>query len=206
LEEGTLPDEQRVAIVDAAGGAGSTAALLEQAGFKVRTFDGGGSFLAALHPGNIDCVVLDMGRGGRDGIALMEALSSWEIIPPVLVLTGRGAIADAVQAMKLGAVDFLEKPYPADSFLEAVARALKKGPGGKADAHDSEALAKLGALTQRQEQVLRGVVSGQPNKIIAYNLSLSIRTVEAYRSQLLHKLGVRGTAEAVRLAIAAGMI
>jgi two-component system response regulator FixJ len=196
-----------VAIVDAAGAAGlSTAALLEQAGFTVHSFESGVSFLAALGPGQFDCVVLDMGAGGKDGIGLLKALAGWEAMPPVLVLTGPGTIPEAVQAMKLGAADFLEKPYPADSFLEAVTRVLASGPNKAGGTEDSAAVARIGTLTARQEQVLRGVIKGQPNKIIAYELRLSIRTVEAYRSQLLHKLGVRGTAEAVRLAMAAGMI
>jgi two-component system response regulator FixJ len=196
-----------VAIVDGAAAAGrSTAALLERAGFKVLRFEGGDAFLAAQRPGHADCVVLDMGLGGADGVGLLKALGGWESMPPVLVLTGRGAIPQAVEAMKLGAFDFLEKPYPADSFLEAIGRALASGPSRKEGARDPEAVAKVGRLSPREDQVLRGVVKGQPNKIIAYELSLSIRTVEAYRSQLLHKLGVRGTADAVRLALAAGMI
>jgi len=199
--------EHVVAIVDAAAAAGlSTAALLERAGFSVRLFESGDAFLASPRPGDVDCVVLDMGVGGKDGIGLLKALAAWVAMPQVLILTGPGTIPEAVAAMKLGAVDFLEKPYPADSFLEAVTRALASGPNRKAGARDAGAVARIGTLNNRQLQVLRGVIKGQPNKIIAYELSLSIRTVEAYRLQLLDKLGVRGTAETVRLALAAGVI
>jgi two-component system response regulator FixJ len=201
-----MPDQKAVAIVDQdAQARASTEALLEQVGHTVRTFESGAAFLAAQRPGEADCVVLDMGKGGIDGINVLKALAEWENMPPVVVLTAQGAIPEAVEAMKLGAVDFLEKPYPAETFLAAIGGALASGPKRKGAALDPEAVAKVEMLSARQMQVLRGVTSGQPNKIIAYELSLSIRTVEAYRAQLLDRLGVRGTADAVRLALAAGI-
>jgi two-component system response regulator FixJ len=184
----------------------STALLLERAGYRIRTFESGDAFLAAQRPGDSDCVLLDMRMAGTDGLGVLKALGAWERMPPVLVLTGHGALPDAVEAMKLGAADFLEKPYPAEALLGAIGKALEAGSTGKTGAVDPKAAAKVGTLSQRQAQVLRGILKGQPNKIIAYELGLSIRTVEAYRAQLLEKLGVRGTAEAVRLAIAAGML
>lgn len=184
----------------------STAALLERAGYRVRTFESGDAFLAAQLPGDSDCVLLDMRMAGTDGLGVLKAIGAWERMPPVLVLTGHGAVPEAVEAMKLGAADFLEKPYPAEALLSAIGKALEAGSTGKANAVDANAVAKVATLSQRQAQVLRGILKGQPNKIIAYELGLSIRTVEAYRAQLLEKLGVRGTAEAVRLAIAAGML
>jgi len=201
-----MSDQQRVAIVDDVAASRSTAALLERAGYRVGTFASGDELLAAQPPGDWDCIVLDMRTAGMGGIGLLKALGAAGSMPPVLVLTGQGAIAGAVEAMKLGAVDFLEKPYPAESFLEAVGRALASGPRRKEAAIDRDAAARIAALPQRQVQVLRGILKGQPNKIIAYELGLSIRTVEAYRSQLLDRLGVRGTAAAVRLAVAAGML
>jgi len=199
----SMSDQHEVAIVDDAAASSSTAAFLDQAGYKVRTFASGDEFLAARPAADWDCIVLDMRTAG---IGLLRTLGAGESMPPVLVLTGEGAVADAVEAMKLGAADFLEKPYPAESFLEAVGRALASGPRGKEAMIDRDAAARIGALPQRQAQVLRGMLKGQPNKIIAYELGLSIRTVEAYRSQLLERLGVRGTAAAVRLAVAAGML
>ena len=183
----------------------STAALLERAGYKVRTFESGDAFLAAQLPGEFDCVLLDMRMPGTDGLGVLQVLGAWEAMPQVLVLTAHGAVAEAVEAMKLGAADFLEKPYPAETLLGAIGKALASGPS-KAATADASAIAKVGLLSQRQKQVLRGILEGRPNKIIAYELGLSIRTVEAYRAQLLEKLGVRGTAEAIRLAIAAGML
>jgi two-component system response regulator FixJ len=201
-----MSDQHKVAIVDDVAASSSTKALLELAGYGVRTFVSGDEFLAAQPPGDWDCVVLDIHTAGINGIGLLKALGAGKAMPPVLVLTGQGAIAEAVEAMKLGAADFLEKPYPAESFLEAIGRALASGPRRKEVAVDRDAAARIAALPQRQAQVLRGILKGQPNKIIAYELGLSIRTVEAYRAQLLDRLGVRGTAAAVRLAIAAGML
>jgi two-component system response regulator FixJ len=184
----------------------STAALLERAGYRVRAFETGDAFLAAQLPGDSDCVLLDMRMPGTNGLGVLKALGEREDMPPVLVLTGHGAVPEAVEAMKLGAADFLEKPYPAQSLLQAIGTALAASAKGRGAAIDPEAKAKVDTLSQRQAQVLRGILKGQPNKIIAYELALSIRTVEAYRAQLREKLGVRGTADAVRLAIAAGML
>ena len=196
-----------VAIVDDDDGVRrSLASLLARAGFEVSPFESGDRFLSAPESGHVSCVVLDLQMPGRDGLAVLRALADRKTSPPVLVMTAHGGIAAAVKAMKLGAVDFLEKPYPAESFLEAIGRALASGPRRREAAIDRDAAARIAALPQRQAQVLRGILKGQPNKIIAYELGLSIRTVEAYRAQLLDRLGVRGTAAAVRLAIAAGML
>jgi two-component system response regulator FixJ len=184
----------------------STAALLEGAGYEVRAFESGDAFLAGQLPDDFDCVVLDLHLTGTDGAGVLAELNDRESMPPVLVLTRPGGIAEAVQAMKLGATDFFEKPYEADSLLQAISLALTSGPRKKGSAIDPEAAAKLSTLSKRQLDVLTGILRGLQNKIIAYELSLSIRTVETYRAQVLVKLGVRGTAEAVRLAIAAGML
>jgi two-component system response regulator FixJ len=183
----------------------STAHLLEIAGYRVQEYASGDAFLAAQFRGVADCVLLDLRMPGKDGLDVLRVVHGWDEMPPVLVLTGHGAVKEAVEAMKLGAADFLEKPYPPEALLQAIEAALaaraKAGP-----AIDHEAVAKVATLSQRQQQVLRGILRGLPNKVIAFDLGLSIRTVEAYRAQLLDKLGVRGTAEAVRMAIAAGML
>ena len=123
----------------------------------------------------------------------------------MLVLTGHGGIPLAVEAMKLGAVDFLEKPYEAKDLVAAIARAIAKHAEAGAAASAGAAAAAVEALSLRQRQVLCGILRGDPNKIIAFQLDLSIRTVEAYRAQLLQKLGVRSTAGAVRMALAANL-
>jgi two-component system response regulator FixJ len=184
----------------------STAVLLTRAGYRTRTFESGDAFLDAQRPGDSDCVLLDMRMPGTDGLGVLQALGRWRSMPPVLMLTAHGAVPEAVEAMKLGATDFLEKPYPACDLLSAIGTALESGPTGKAAAIDAKAVAKVAKLSPRQKQVLSFMLRGAPNKVIAFEIGLSIRTVEAYRAQLLEKLGVRGTAEAVRLAIAAGML
>jgi two-component system response regulator FixJ len=183
----------------------STAGLLRRAGHRVEAYTDGAEFLASDLPEDLACILLDMRMPGVDGLAVMRALVQRGVSSPILVLTGHGDIPMAVEAMRLGAVDFLEKPYPAQDLLQAIGRVLMAGPGTKGGTADPEAVAKIARLSQRQQQVLKGILRGQPNKIIAYELGLSIRTVEAYRAQLMEKLGVRGTAEAVRMALAAGL-
>jgi FixJ family two-component response regulator len=143
---------------------------------------------------------------GTDGLGVLKALGAWERMPPVLVLASHGAVPDAVEAMKLGAADILEKPYRAKALLQAIGQALALHPRRKAGAVDPEAAAKVATLSRRQLEVLRFILDGQPNKAIARRLELSLRTVEVHRAQLLEKLGVRGLADAIRLAIAAGML
>lgn len=143
---------------------------------------------------------------GTDGLGVLRALGARERMPPVLVLADHGAIPDAVAAMKLGAADILEKPYRVKALLQAVGQALALHPQRKAGALDQDAAAKVAALSRRQREMLRLILDGQPNKAIARQLELSLRTVEVHRAQLLEKLGVRGLADAIRLAIAAGML
>jgi two-component system, LuxR family, response regulator FixJ len=184
----------------------STAALLERAGYQVRAFASGDAFLAAQLPGDSDCILLDIGLPGANGLGVLKALGAREPMPPVLVLAGHGAVPEAVEAMKLGAADILEKPYRAKALLQAIGQALTLHPGRKAGAVDPDAAAKVGTLSQRQLLVLRGILKGQPNKAIARQLEISLRTVEVHRAQVFARLGVRGTADAIRLAIAAGML
>jgi two-component system response regulator FixJ len=123
-----------------------------------------------------------------------------------VVLTGHGDISLVVEAMRLGALDFVEKPYPAADLVEAIRHVCATPLPTGAPQIDEGARKRLKMLAPRQRDVLLGILKGQQNKIIAYELGLSIRTVEAYRGQLLINLGVRGTAGAVRLALAAGMV
>lgn len=184
----------------------ATAELLRRAGYRVESFTNGTEFLASDLPPEPGVILLDMRMPGLDGLGVMRALRERAVDVPVLVLTGHGDVPMAVEAMRLGALDFLEKPYPPPALLEAIERARSApAPGAAAPPADRAAQARIAALSERQRAVLRGILKGQQNKIIAYELGLSIRTVEAYRAQALIKLGVRGTAEAVRLAIAAGM-
>ncbi len=199
--------ESRIALVDDDPGVrDATAAMLERDGHQVVRFDCGESFLDALPGRTFDVILLDIRMPGMSGIDVLRALASGAKEVPVIVLTGHGDVPIAVEAMKLGAVDFLEKPYPSSllfrSVREALAARRTKAPNDAAPDH-KEAIA---GLTQRQRDVLGGIAAGKPNKIIAYELGLSTRTVEAYRARLFERLGVRSTAEAVRAAISGGIV
>jgi two-component system response regulator FixJ len=184
----------------------SIAALLIDAGFGASLFQSGDSFLASLAPESFSCILLDVQMPGSDGLAVLRALRERSDPPPVVVMTAHGDTRVAVTAMKLGAYDFVEKPYVADALRDVIDRAVasRSASDGARDARD-KAAALMATLTRRQRQVLQGILRGLQNKVIAYELGLSVRTVELYRGQLLAKLGVTGTAEAVRFAIAAGL-
>ena len=184
----------------------STAQLLQRIGYTVQTFPSGDAFLEATLPVDIGCVLLDIRMPGSDGLTVMRALRQRGSTLAVIVLTGHGDIGLAVEAMKLGATDFLEKPYHPENLLQAINNAFSSSSRpAESQMAASEAREKVEALSARQRDVLKGIVRGKQSKIIAHELDLSTRTVEAYRAQLLAKLGVRGTADAVRIALAAGL-
>lgn len=185
----------------------STANLLTRAGFDVKLFESGDSFLSIESSEPLSCILLDMQMPGRNGLAVLRALDARDESPPVIVITAHGDIAVAVDAMKLGAHDFMEKPYEAEALLARIAGVQKgRASANGAGAAKAAAAALVAGLSGRQRQVLQGIVRGLQNKVIAYELGLNMRTVEAYRSQLLQRLGCRGTADAVRIAIAAGLL
>lgn len=185
----------------------STASLLRHAGHKVHTFDSGDALIEAGIPEDAEIIFLDIMMPGRDGLETLRALSSGADLPPVVVLTGHGDIPLAVEAMKLGAAEFLEKPYPMKRLMELVTT-LRRRPSAKAeeDPQRSAALAKVEALSARQCDVLRGIALGEQSKVTAHRLGLSVRTVEAYRGHLFERLGVRGMAEAIHIAVLAGLL
>lgn len=185
----------------------STVTLLEHAGHKVVAFDSGSALIDAGIPQGTDVVLLDIMMPGMTGLETLRALGSLGDLPPVVILTGHGDIPLAVEAMKLGAAEFLEKPYPIRDLLDLVAT-LDSTSGRSATSDRQRALSrqKVDGLTSRQREVLRGVALGEPSKITAHRLGLSVRTVEAYRGQLFGRLGVRGMAEAVRIAVLAGLV
>jgi two-component system response regulator FixJ len=200
-----MSDRYLVAVVDDDDAVRlSTARLLERRGFDVAPYISGDAFLAGDLPGKFDCVLLDLRMPGTDGISVLRQLKERQLWLRIVVLTGHGDIASAVEAMRLGSLDFLEKPYLPQALVDAINHACATPPLQTSQI-DEEAKAKVAKLPARQRDVLLGILKGQQNKIIAYELGLSIRTVEAYRGQLFSNLGVRGTAEAVRLALAAGL-
>jgi two-component system response regulator FixJ len=183
----------------------SIALLLANADFDSIQFASGDELLAA-ELGDVACILLDIRMPGIDGIDVLKALRERTEVPPVVILTGHSDVPMAVEAMRLGALDFMTKPCGGGKLLSAIHRALSDRRSADVGvAPDSQAVEVIKGLSHRQRQVLCGVLAGHLNKIIAFKMGLSIRTVETYRSQLLTRLGVRGTAEAVRIALAAGL-
>lgn len=179
------------------------AILLQGAGYEVELYESGEAFMDARPNSTPACVVLDMHMPQMNGIDVLRALKSDDFPLPIIMLTGRGHIDLAVQAMKLGAADFVSKPYKSETLLASVQESLAAAPanGGEAAA----AQEKIGRLSKREYEVVQGMIAGLPNKLIAHRLDLSPRTVEAYRATLMEKLEVRGLSSVVQLALAAGV-
>jgi two-component system response regulator FixJ len=180
--------------------------LLESAGHRVRSFASGSEFLTAMPSSEDGCLIIDVRMPGIGGLAVQERLRDERIALPVIVITGHGDVPLAVRAMKAGAVDFVEKPFTEQGILAAVERALEIGrrkPKVGIEAADAEA--RLSQLTEREHEVLRLLVAGKPNKMIAYELGISPRTVEIHRARVMGKTRARSLSELVRLAIAGGI-
>jgi two-component system response regulator FixJ len=177
--------------------------LLDAAGFRVVTYDAPLVFLDAapgLLPG---CALVDIRMPGMDGLELQATLTERQIPLPVIVMTGQGDVQSAVRAMKAGAVDFIEKPYTDEVLLGAIEAALARADRADGDRDIAEAARLIATLSPREREVLEALVAGRPNKVIAFDLGISVRTVEVHRSRMMERLGVRQFAEAVRLAVLA---
>ncbi|MFC7538099.1 response regulator transcription factor [Sphingomonas sp. GCM10030256] len=182
----------------------SAAFLLKTSGFGVAVYNSGAALLRevrALEPG---CILLDIRMPEMDGLEVQKALREAGCMLPVIIMTGHGDVALAVQAMKAGAVDFIEKPFEKATLLSA----LDEGQGrleqsAASGCRREEARDRLKVLTGREREVLAGLVRGLPNKTIAYDLGISPRTVEIHRANLMDKLSVRSLSEALRIAFAA---
>ena len=148
------------------------------------------------------CIITDVRMPEMSGVDLLRSLRAAGSLLPVVVMTGHGDIAMAVEAMKLGAVDFIEKPFSDEVLVAAVEAALAPPRGEPRDQAWAERLANL---SSRERQVLEGLVRGEPNKEIARNLGISPRTIEIYRAKVMTKMGADSFAELIRLAIAAGL-
>jgi two-component system, LuxR family, response regulator FixJ len=184
----------------------SLAFLLKSAAFQVATYDSAASFLEAAAQGVSGCIVTDVRMPGMSGIDLLRQLQSQKSTLPVIVVTGHGDVQLAVEAMKAGAVDFLEKPFNDDRVLEAVRSALTKQPVVAGRTPEEIAISeRIESLSQRERQVLTGLVAGQPNKTIAFELGISPRTVEVYRANVMTKMQAGSLSELVRMALIAGL-
>jgi two-component system response regulator FixJ len=202
-----MPSRRTVHVVDDDEDVRESAALLlESYGFRVFTHASGVAFLAAADFDVPACILLDIHMPQVDGLEVQRRLAARGVIYPVIVLTGQGDISIAVQAMKNGAFEFLEKPYLNEVLLASVGDAFRKLEAIAEDrAADATARTLIAKLTGRETQVLSGLLAGLPNKLIAYELDISARTVEIYRANVMEKLDARSLSAAVRIALAAGV-
>lgn len=176
--------------------------LLESAGHHARSHPDAETFLAAVAPSEPGCVVTDVRMPGMSGLELQQALRRMRADLPVIVITGHGDVAMAVQALKEGAVDFLEKPFDEDQLLRSVAAALDQGERAFRERQGlADLKARLADLTPREREVMDLVVDGQPNKVVAAELDISVRTVEIHRSRVMDKMGARSLSDLVRMAL-----
>lgn len=189
-------------IDDDAGVRDSLAFLLATAGLTVRTYESAVAFLAVLPGAEDGCIVTDVRMPEIDGIELQRRLRAQGNTLPVVVMTGHGDVALAVAAMKAGAIDFIEKPFDDEVLLAAVRAALTRRLNERErEAHAREVRTRLRSLSERERQVLDGLVAGKPNKIIAYDLGISARTVEIYRANVMTKMGADSLSALVRMAL-----
>ncbi|MGD0102921.1 MAG: response regulator FixJ [Rhodopila sp.] len=178
----------------------AVAFLLTTSGFAVRVYESAIAFLDALPSVQPGCIVTDVRMPGMDGLALQRELKTRGVTQPVIVITGHADVPLAVEAMKAGAVDFIEKPFNDDSLLSAIRVAIDRH--GRDTRHTNEIAAikaKLASLSPREREVLDGLVAGLPNKTIAYDLKISARTVEVHRANLMTRMGARSVADLVRM-------
>ncbi|HEY7229375.1 MAG TPA: response regulator FixJ [Pseudolabrys sp.] len=185
----------------------SMAFLLRAENFQVQTYAAATDFLKALPQIKTGCVVTDVRMPGMSGLELLQRLRELKVSLPVIVVSGHGDVPLAVEAMKTGALDFIEKPFSDEVFLRAVRMAVT------AHAIDSQRQAqkatidsRLKSLSNREREVLEGLVAGHPNKTIAYDLGISPRTVEIYRANVMEKMQAESLSDLVRMALVGGLL
>lgn len=189
----------RISIVeDDDAVAASLDALLSGWGFKCIRFSSGEAFLEADDE-HVSCVLLDVRLPGMDGLRTLQAYRQSDAQTPIIVMTGHGDVSMAVDAMQLGAQDFIEKPFQAEDLVKRIQSAIEKAEP------DVICREKIERLTPRETDVLRGVVAGHQNKIIAHNLGISQKTVELHRSRVMDKTGSRSISQLIRMAIRGGL-
>ena len=181
--------------------------LLDSSGFGVTLFDDAQAFLDVLPGLAFGCVVSDVRMPGIDGIELLKRMKAQQSPFPILIMTGHGDVPLAVEAMKLGAVDFLEKPFEDDRLTTMIETAIRQAePAAKNEAISQDIAARVASLSPRESQVMEGLIAGLSNKLIAREYDISPRTIEVYRANVMTKMQANSLSELVRLAMRAGML
>ena len=181
--------------------------LLRTADIRAQTYESADAFLKALPKTGAGCVITDVRMPGMSGLELLRKLKEMAVSLPVIVITGHGDVPLAVEAMKSGAADFIEKPFDDEALLTSVRAALKVQDGLNEQQAARAAIAeRVGSLSVRERQVLEGLVAGLPNKTIAYDLGISPRTVEIYRANVMTKMEATSLSELVRMALIGGVL
>ena len=176
--------------------------LLEGKDYRVRCFDSAETFLSRYEPREIACLIVDIRMGGMTGLELQDRLIERKSPLPIVFITGHGDVPMAVNTMKKGALDFIQKPFNEEELLGLVERMLERAREaftGQQQAANRDAL--LSKLTGRESQVLERIVAGRLNKQIADDLGISIKTVEAHRANIMEKLGANTVADLLKIAL-----
>jgi two-component system, LuxR family, response regulator FixJ len=180
----------------------SLAFLLTSSGFAVRLYESASAFLEMLDGVQPGCIVTDVRMPGISGLDLQRQLKALHIVLPVIVMTGHGDISLAVEAMKSGAIDFIEKPFSDETLISSIRVAIDRHARDAIQHRELAAItAKLRMLTAREAEILEGLVAGLPNKTIAYDLNISARTVEVHRANVMTKMSAGSLAELVRMVL-----
>ncbi len=183
----------------------SLALLLKVSGHEVRTFCTAKDFLEGLSTLPAGCVLLDIRMPGLTGMQALDLMAGCRDRFPTVIVTGHGDVPLAVEAIKAGAVNFVEKPYERDKILSCVSEALSAANESQEDEEACRAIERVRALTPRERQVLDGLLAGLQNKVMAARLGLSRRTVEIHRARMMERLGVRNLCQTLQLAALAGL-
>lgn len=201
-----MRDNRMVHIIDDdASVRRSLAQLLQSAGFDTSTYESPFAVLDSAATLTSGCILLDVRMPGMDGLELNRRLVALDVRLPVVVMTAQGDVPTAVTAMKDGVVDFIEKPFDDQRLLDAIENAFATNWHPDRSVEATLAARRIAVLSPRERQVLEGLVAGHLNKTIAYDLGISVRTVEVHRARMLDRLGTRRLAEAIRLSVLASL-
>jgi two-component system response regulator FixJ len=203
-----MPDKGKVYVIDDDEAMrDSLNFLLDSADYNVTLFETAVKFLDVLPSLDFGCVVSDVRMPGLDGIELLKRMKAGHSTFPIVIMTGHGDIPLAVEALKLGAVDFLEKPFEDDRLIGMIEAAIRQAEtAAKSEAVKLDIAARIATLSPRERQVMEGLIAGLSNKLIARDYDISPRTIEVYRANVMTKMQANSLSELVRLAMRAGLL